>query len=469
MSVEARPRRRFFRRRNTETAHSDNLLSYTDQTLFIATRATDQEAIIQATWIYEHPVDYEALHRFYDNFGYGLAGRLIERSPLPFGRHRWVSSLGAPLDIEIAEPRPRSELSDWCDERSQLPVDAEWGPGWRIGILPMTDGSTAISMCGSHCLGDGIAAAMRAFEAINGITPDLGYPPPRSRTRSQAIVEDLRQAARDFPATFKALVALISLLYKRRAELRGPKSSPLKEIPAFELKRNVLLPAVSLSVDLTEWDARAEALKGNGHSLIAGFAAKIAEHIGRVNAQDGTVTLMTPISDRALVDTDNRANAVAIANVKFDPKDVCTDLTAARDAMRTGVKNARAETDEVAAILPLVPLLPKRIVGAIAGAALGFSGDLPVSCSNVGDLPAELLGIDGTQAEYLFFRGTDRRVTREALERRSGLLTILAARMGGHNLITVVGYQPGWDNTTQKLREVVEQTLKEFDLPGTIV
>lgn len=469
MSVEARPTWRRFRRRATETAHSDNLLGYTDQTLFIATRATDQEAIIQATWIYEHPVDYEALHRFYNNFGYGLAGRLIERSPLPFGRHRWVSSLGAPLDIEIAEPRPRSELSDWCDERSQLPVDAERGPGWRIGILPMTDGSTAISMCGSHCLGDGIAAAMRAFEAINGITPDLGYPKPGSRTRSQAIVEDLWQTARDFPATLKALRALIALLYKRRAELRRPKSSPTKGIPEFELRQNVLLPAVSLSVDLIAWDARAKELKGNGHSLIAGFAAKIAEHIGRVNTQDGTVTLMTPISDRALADTDNRANAVAIANVKFDPTGVCTDLTGARDAMREGVKSARAETDEVADILPLIPWLPKRAVGGMAGAALGFSADLPVSCSNVGDLPPELLGIDGTQAEYLFFRGTDRRVTREALERRHGLLTILAARMGGHNLITVVAYQPGWDNTKEKLREVVEQTLAEFNLPGKIV
>lgn len=469
MSVDARPRRRLFRRRAAETVHSDNLLSYTDQTLFVATRAMDQEAIIQATWIYEHPVDLEALRRFYNNFGYGLAGRLIEPSPLPFGRHRWVSSLGAPLEMEIVEPRPRSELSDWCDERSQLPVDAERGPGWRIGVLPMTDGSTAVSMCGSHCLGDGIAAAMRAFEAINGVTPDLGYPPPRSRTRSAAIVEDLRQVVRDIPATLKALRALIALLYKRRAELRGPKSSPIRGIPESELSRNVVLPAVSLSVDLAEWDERADALKGNGHSMIAGFAAKIAEHIGRVNAQDGTVTLLTPISDRALADIDNRANAVAIASVKFDPKGVCTDLTGARDAMREGVKSARAETDEVADILPLVPWLPKRAVGGMANAALGFAADLPVSCSNVGDLPAELLKIDGTEAEYLFFRGTDRRVTRKALERRHGLLTILAARMGGHNLITVVAYQPGWDNTKEKLREVVEQTLKEFDLQGTII
>ncbi len=44
---------------------------------------------LQVGWLYEHAVDFDELKRFHYNLGYGLLGRLIERSPLPFGRHRW--------------------------------------------------------------------------------------------------------------------------------------------------------------------------------------------------------------------------------------------------------------------------------------------------------------------------------------------------------------------------------------------
>ncbi|MGV0660692.1 hypothetical protein ABQE40_19725, partial [Mycolicibacterium pulveris] len=102
-----------------------------DQAGFQLLRATGRGQLMQMLWIYEHPVDYEGLRRFHRNFGYGLAGRRIERSVLPFGRHRWVSSLGPVADLDIAEPRSRSEVSDWFDERAQVPVDPEWGPGWH--------------------------------------------------------------------------------------------------------------------------------------------------------------------------------------------------------------------------------------------------------------------------------------------------------------------------------------------------
>ena len=70
---------------------------------------------MQVVWVYEHPVDFDGLRRFHQNFGYGLYGRRIERSPLPFGRHRWVSSLGPPSDLDIAErARPRADLGDWA-------------------------------------------------------------------------------------------------------------------------------------------------------------------------------------------------------------------------------------------------------------------------------------------------------------------------------------------------------------------
>jgi hypothetical protein len=75
---------------------------------------------------------------------------------------------------------------------------------------------------------------------------------------------------------------------------------------------------------------------------------------------------------------------------------------------------------------------------------------------------------DGTDAECLFFRGIDRRVTREALERRSGLLTVMAGRASGKVCMSVVGYEPGQQNTSVWLRDAVVAVLAEFALTGHV-
>lgn len=444
----------------------DNLLTYTDHGLFLTLRVADQESIIQATWIYEHPVDYQGLKRFHDNFGYGITGRLVERSPLPFARHRWVSAPGAHSDIAISPPRSRAELTDWVDEQAQLPMDPEWGPGWRISVLPMTDGSTAVCLAGSHALGDGIAAALRVVETVMGNRSDLGYPPPQSRTRRQAVMADLRQAARDIPEATRALVKLVKLLRRRRTDPAAQQPRALPALPASELKRNVMLPGVFVTLDVAEWDSIAKKLGGNGHSLLAGFAAKVADRMGRCGP-DGTVTVLIPISERTSFE-DDRANAVVMATAKLDPRGIQDDLSPARAAMRLAVDKARSEPDDLREIMPLIPWVPKRALRAVADNAFGLSADLPVFCSNVGDLPAEILRIDGTEAEYLFIRGIDRRVTREALEKRSGLLTVMAGRVDGRVLMSVVAFQPGWENTKDALRELVGRTLSDFGLHGRI-
>ena len=99
---------------------------------------------------------------------------------------------------------------------SQLPTDPEWGPGWHLGVLPLTDGSTAVSLVASHYLLDGLGFMGAIVEAILGNTRDLGYPPPRSRTRLRAVVQDARQTARDVPQVARALVAAAKLARNRR-------------------------------------------------------------------------------------------------------------------------------------------------------------------------------------------------------------------------------------------------------------
>jgi acyl carrier protein len=448
-------------------ARVDNRLSFTDQVMFLAWRATGQETVAQMMWVYEHPVDFDGLRRFHRNLHYGLVGRLIERSPLPFGRHRWISAGGPSSDIDIAErTRPRAELGDWADERAQLPIDPERGPGWHLGVLPLSDGSTAIIATMSHALIDGVGGMLAIIEAVQGKVRDFGYPPAVSRTRRRAMASDARETLQGAPEVGRALAAAAKLVFRRRHDFARAKTSRPAPILGNGADCHVVLPNVSIYIDLDQWDARANALGGPSFSLMAGIAAKLGERMGRRRAEDGAVTLIVPVSERTLDDT--RANAVVIANVSVDPTQVTTDLSGIRAALSQGWWASREVPDEALQLLPLVPFIPKRAVKGGADALFGFGADLPVSCSNLGELPPEIGRPDGTDADFVMLRGIDRHNTRQALEQRSGLLAVSGGRIFGKMSISIVAYQPGGQNTKPHLRELAVRTLAEFGLTGKI-
>src|ERR1700722_11426942 len=125
-----------------------------DQASFLGLRALGYGAFSQFFWLYNRPVNIDGLRRFHRNLGYGLVGRRVECSPLPFARDRWVYSRG-PEDVEIAQtPRPRSDLMAWTYELARRPIDPEYGPSWRLGALPLEDGGTAVSLVASHTVVD---------------------------------------------------------------------------------------------------------------------------------------------------------------------------------------------------------------------------------------------------------------------------------------------------------------------------
>jgi hypothetical protein len=155
-------------------ARPDNRLAFVDHGLFTQHHAIGRNLVIQCVWVYEHAIDFDGVRRFHHNLGRGLLGRRIERSPLPFARHHWVLDRG-PSDIDIDESaRPRAELSDWADERAQLSIDPECGPAWHLGVVPLTDGSTAVSLVLSHYLLDGLGLVLALVEASMGNTRNLG-------------------------------------------------------------------------------------------------------------------------------------------------------------------------------------------------------------------------------------------------------------------------------------------------------
>jgi hypothetical protein len=456
-------------------ARRDNQLAFMDQALFAGQRATGRQEVIQVVWLYEHAIDFDGLRRFHHNFGRGLLGRRIERSPLPFARHRWVSDRG-PSDIDIAEcARPRAELSDWADERSQLPADPEWGPGWHLGVLPLTDGSTAVSLVVSHYVLDGLGLVAALAEAVLGNTRDLGYPPPRSRTRLRAVVQDARQTARDAPEVGRALVTAAKLARKqarqraRRHDIaRSPVSRPVARRGGNgDGDAAVVVPGIAIAVELDDWNARAQALGGAGNTLVAALAARLGEHMGRRRASDGAVTLQLPMSQRAEGDT--RAIAVSFAHVSVDPTQLTTDLHDLRASIKQALKALWETPDESPQILWLTPFMPKRALRRMAD-AIDTDPNLPVSCSNLGDMGSVVCRLDGTYAEYGVARGPRQHVTRQWLDRIGGQLNVVSLRAPplGKIFITVVAYQPGAENTKHALRELAARTLAEFDLTGEV-
>jgi hypothetical protein len=453
--------------RSLERSHGE--LNYFDQAAFELLRVTGRVQLLQHIWVYEHPVDIEALRQFYQAFGSGLFGRLIERSPLPFARPRWVSRLGPQQDIITADnPRQRAELMDWADELAMRPIDPERGPGWILGILPMTDGSTAVSTVTSHCLVDGGGATLTIWNLIRRCPQDFGYAKPKARSHSRAVMEDLRASLGEVPQLVRALVHLGALAVKNRRSAARPSSATAQEIEDVgDPGQVVLVPSLVATIDTEMWDARAKAVGGNTFSLVAGFAARIAQHLGRVRRSDQHVTLVVP-RDRREGTGDDRAFAISFANAEIEPEKVTSDLTEAREVIRTARARVESEPDPVANLLPLVPWFPRSVAKALANLMFSYEEALPVSCSNVGDVPEELANIDGTAADFFFARSIDQNVTLRDLQRSQGTLVVVSGRINGKIWLAVEAYQLGVENSKVRLREMLQRTLDEFELSGVI-
>jgi hypothetical protein len=242
-----------------DASRPDNRLALMDQAFYAGHRAAGQQEVMQVVWVYERALDFEGLERFHRNLTCGLMGRLIERSPLPFGRYRWVSDDRPPQLDAARQARPRADLSDWLDECSQLPIDPEAGPGWRLSVLPFTDGSTAISLVMSHYVMDGVGGVVAVALAIMGDTRSPGYPPPRSRTRLQALIQDAGETVRDVPDVARAMVAAAKEARRRQNDAARSLPDRPAVVPTGNPDESVTVPGIWIRTDMDQWDARAAA------------------------------------------------------------------------------------------------------------------------------------------------------------------------------------------------------------------
>lgn len=443
------------------TEEMTNILDLADQALFLGERATGATSVIQCIWVYDRAIDVDGLRRFHHHLQRGRLARRIERSPLPFGRHRWVTSSDS-SDIEFTQtPRAREEFDDWLTGQAHTPLDAEHGPGWHLAVVPFTDGGTGVSLVVAHALIDGVGLAMAVVEATSGIDDAIVWPPAGSRRRWRALRQDARQTARDIPAVGRAARAAIRMARRRR----GDAGAPARESKRIECPdERIALPSATAFIDASEWDARAQSLGGTSNALLAGLAADAAQRMGRVTAGDGGVMLSIPVNERT--DGDTRANAVTNVDVTVDPTNATADLRGIRAAIKQALIHHNEVPDERLALLPIVPLVPKRLMRRMVSVATGNAAS--VVSSNLGEVPSAVTRPDGTDADYCTARSVYPGMTRATMHRTGGVLGFISGRVNGKVGISVLSYQPGHPNSDAELRQTLSSTFAAFSLNATM-
>lgn len=444
----------------TTVATVDNTIDYMDQASFLGLRALGHAPVIQWTWIYDRAVDLAGLRRFHHNLGRGLLGRRLERSPLPFGRHRWITCRG-PADISIAsEPRSRRNVQAWLDEQAALPIDPEYGPSWRLSLQPLSEGGAVVTLVASHTVVDGVGLVIAVTEAATGINRDLAYPAAASRTKRQALREDSRAVVRDVPGMAKSLLATVKMAGKNRADImsKKPPTTSTDAKPA----RTMIVPAVTVHVNIKQWDERAASLGGTANSLSLGFAARLGHRLNWV-AEDGSVTISVPVNER--LPQDNRGNALTAVTLVVDPRTVTTDLTGVRSGLKTALNDLADTRNELLAALPLTPLVPKRAARRVEGLVLKSR---VIGSSHVGDLDPAANRPDGTDSDSFAARMSEH-ITSDHLRRVGGIFfPLVAGRVHGEVWVSIGFCNAEGTTTREQLKQVAHEALADFGMTGTV-
>ena len=438
----------------------DNTLDYIDQASFLGLRALGHAPVIQYTWIYEHDVDLGALRRFHRNLGRGLLGRRIERSPLPFGRHRWIAWPG-PRDLDLVSVAvPRAEVYRWVDDQAALPIDPEYGPSFRLAVQPISEGGAAVTLVLSHTVADGVGGVLAVVDAVKGIDANFGYPVTARSRKVSALLADVRQTLRDIPAMLRAAVAASRLTRTRRDDI----SSSVRETKSIESGPDhpVQHAMVTAYVDTGQWDRRAAELGGTSTSMFIGLTARLGGRLGWVNDQ-GLVDVTVPVNERTAGDT--RGNALTQVSMPLDPENVCSDLSPVRTGLKTALTTLGQARHELLTPLPLVPLVPRAVARRLEGMVLRNG---VVGSSNLGELDPAANRPDGTDAEFFAVRLSENLTTADIRRTGGSFFPILTGRVNGKVFITV-GYTNAQATTSrEELMQCVRDALAEFGVSGRI-
>ncbi|MBR0959267.1 hypothetical protein [Bradyrhizobium japonicum] len=443
-------------------------LAWLDQLAYELFRVTGRSQLMQCLWIYDRDVNLDALVQTYERLTALSFNRLIEPSPLPWGRPRWVKPAAGSIPFEHgSDLLPRSQLLHWANQQARAPIDPVIGPPGRMAIQSFDDGSTAVSIVGSHLVLDGMGALRVIAAAVNGTGVPNQYLPKGARGLLSGCVSDALQILADAPQTVDALARIARANWSRSAA--PAKDQAIAAAEAGHAPSTIIeLPAVAVTVASRIWSACEQRLGGGMGTLLPGFVASLASRLGRRRFSDGAISLLVPRSRRRGL-ADERALAIEFHMMNVAPEGLTRNLEPVNEA-RALLRGARkSETDLLTSLLPAIAWMPRTAAKTLVNRLFDYADELPVSCSDLGMLPDGLARIDGAPCRRLLTRAVDVNVTRQDLERSHGHLVVVASRYGQEVSLCIEACQlQPTPTTADELRLVVSRTLADFGLEAVI-
>ena len=168
------------------------------------------------------------------------------------------------------------------------------------------------------------------------------------------------------------------------------------------------------------------------------------------------MTLAIPVNERTA--GDQRANALASLTISVDPARVTEDLGEVRAKTKQGLRALQETPNELLQALPLTPLTPKRLARRLTGLAYG-DADLPVGCSNLGEIDPAINRPDGSDADYVSARLVKNRAQATIPEPGTGQLFLSSMQLGGRISINVIAHQPGREISKHELQQLITGVL----------
>jgi hypothetical protein len=454
------------------TPNAQHRLAWLDELAFKISQEAGRSQLMQIIWVYDREVDLAELTR--SNAGFAkkpFINRLIEPSPVSWGRSRWVKPTAGPVEIEQSpQILPRSQLLSWANQQLRPPIDPVTGPPWRFSIQRFDDGTSAASMVFSHLIIDGSFKAF-LFADADGFQGELcPYPPKGSRSWLMGCLADFWTSIVDAPRAIAALAKIVRSNWRVfpaywQALAHAPADVVIEEQVPIEL------PTVAVIIEAANWDACERRLGGGKglNPLLVAFVATLAAHLGRTRLSDGAVSLVVPISKRR-GPCDGRAQAIDPRMIIVKPAGLAANLRPLNSQIREFLRSSKeSHIDGFISLLPIIAWLPKKFSLALINQFFDYGETLPVSCSNQGVLPEVFGRIDGERCAYILHRGVDVNVTRRDLERTRGHLVVVACRYNNTVTLCIEACQLGSTPTTaDDLRSMTLRTMADFGLDAIV-
>jgi hypothetical protein len=450
-------------------ASEQGRLAWLDQLAFELFRATGRSQLMQCLWIYDRDVNLFALSQTYERLASLAFNRLIEPSRLPWGRPCWVKPAGELTPLRVSSAAlPRFHFMRWANMQANEVIDPVNGPAWRMAVQRFDDGSTAVSIVGSHLVIDGMGGVQAIAAAANGTDVPNPYQTKGARVWLTRCASDAWQILADAPRTMVALSLIAKASWRRPASTTQDQIPPAKNTTSASADF-LQLPSATVTIAAQDWDACARRLGGRENTLLPGFVATLASQMGRCRSSDGTVSLLVPI-DRRQGLTDERALAIEFRTMTIAPEGLASSLKPLNAPFKALLRSVKEnQTGAMASLLPAIAWLPRRFSAALVNQLFAYADALPVSCSNLGRLPVDFARIDGAPCTRVLTRAVDVNVSRCDLERSHGHLVAVASRYGETvSLCIEACHLAPSPTTTDDLRMLIKQTLADFALDAVI-